>query len=196
MQTNNNVSFKASRVSVVNLPQKVNNAKKQIEATFVKLNPYNKEDIATLQGIEKLWQNQNLSGAIRESATIANAPIYGLTTQTENLKSLDPKKILGLFSTDKIDKTTDIVEIYQLGTTPEHAYAQKTRSREIKHIGSTMIKEFVKVLNLNKHKNVEKLVIGSEPESVKFYKRINMTEKPGAIDVFELPREKFTEFIG
>lgn len=188
----NSVSFKAIPVNTAKIP--VKNAGKWLkeEVTLVRFNPRLNSDMATLKGVQKRWHGQNMSASIEEEARIVKSPVYGLVRQNSDFKNIDEKNVLGLFTTDKIDRTTDSVEIYRLGTNPEYAYAQKKRHRDMKHIGSTMIKKFVEFLDSKT--NVQKVTIASEPESVKFYRRMHIPERENGLNVFELNKDQFQSF--
>lgn len=193
IENRNNVSFKAVKINTVNLPQKINGKWKKAEAIFIKLNPRDTADMAAIEGVTKRWNGRNMSNGILEEVNIYREPVYGLTLQKNELEKPEVSKILGLFTTGKIKKDTEAAEIFKLGVSPSCAYEQNKRKREIKHVGSTMIKEFVKILQ--KNKKIEKLVIGSEDESYKFYERLKLEKAPDSYGVFQLPREKFKDFI-
>lgn len=187
----NKISFGAIPVSKTHIPVKKAAKWAAQEVSFVRFNPKLANDMDTLKGVKSLWKGENLSAAIAEEAEIVKSPVYALVSQNENLKKILPENVLGLFTTDKIDKLTDTVEIYKLGVNPEFAYAQKRRSREIKHVASTMIREFVKFLD--KKFNVKSVVIGSEDDSVRFYQRMGIPERKNSINVFEIKKDMFRD---
>ena len=185
----NKISFGAIPISRTHIPVKKSGRWVAQEVSFVRFNPKLTNDMDTLKDVKAIWKGNNLSASIAEEAEIVKSPVYALVSQKENLKKILPENVLGLFTTDKIDKLTDTVEIYKLGVNPEFAYAQKRRSREVKHVGSTMIREFVEFID--KKFNVKSIVIGSEDDSVRFYQRMGIPERENSINVFEIKKDMF-----
>ena len=195
---NYNVSFGARRIGTANIRAKINNKWKDIPVSFVRLHPKtNKGDKAALESVTNLWQGKNLSGSIQEQAEICNDPVFALTTQNENFKSINPKKILGMLTTNDFKSNAeDTAEIFRLGVNPEYAYTQNKNKRDLKHIGAALIKKFVDLVD--KRTNVRRVVAtAEEPSEVRFLQKMNMNEKNSNFKYtnFEINKENFDEFV-
>ena len=111
---NYNVSFGARRIGTANIRAKIDNKWKEIPVSFVRLHPKtNKGDKEALASVTKMWQGKNLSGSIQEQSEISNDPVFALTTQNENFKNINPKKILGMLTTNDFKRNSeDTAEIF------------------------------------------------------------------------------------
>lgn len=193
MNSRTNVSFGAVRINPVTVQKKAGKTWKSVEANFVRLNPKFKSDMESINGIDRLWHGANMSGAIAEEAAICKDPVYAITTQKDNFKNIDPKQVLGIFTTDKLKDKNGAIEIFKIGVAPSVEYSLGKRLREFKGIGKKMVQEFVKVLK--NEKQIDKLVMASEPENVKFYQKIGMKPSENSVGVFELKKEGFDTFL-
>lgn len=187
IQKSNNLQFGARYINPAVIKAKIGSRWKDAEVSFIKFDTDKRADIRALEGVEALWNGKNLSGGIAEEARVlgGDTHIYGLTTQTEQFDTVNPKQILGLISTGKIKKGEDTVEIFKIGTNPEYAYAQKRRSRDIKHIAKTLIESFKSyaskkaksrpIVSFAESEDEVKFLskVGLEPESKDYIKIIN-----------------------
>ena len=122
MQTNNNVSFKATRLGMVKVPAKIDKQWKEIPMSFVRLHAKeNPSDRLALEEVKNLWNGKNLSASMQEQSAICNDPVFAITTQSANFRNLDPKKIKALMTTNRFEKGADTAEIFRIGVSPEHA---------------------------------------------------------------------------
>ena len=195
---NYNVSFGARRIGTANIRAKIDNKWKEIPVSFVRLHPKtNKGDKEALASVTKMWQGKNLSGSIQEQSEISNDPVFALTTQNENFKNINPKKILGMLTTNDFKRNSeDTAEIFRVGVNPKYAYTQNKNKRDIKHIGAALIKKFVDLVD--KRTNVQRVVaIAEEPSEVRFLEKLNMKEKNSTFKYtnFEIKKENFDEFV-
>ena len=197
MQTNNNVSFKATRLGMVKVPAKIDKQWKEIPMSFVRLHAKeNPGDRLALEEVKNLWNGKNLSASMQEQSAICNDPVFAITTQSANFRNLDPKKIKALMTTNRFEKGADTAEIFRIGVSPEHAYEQHKNKREIKHLASTLVKKFVEMIN--KKTNVERVVaVAQEPSEARFLQKIKMPETGSNIRYqnFELKKEQFEDFL-
>ena len=195
---NYSVSFKARRIATTNIKAKLQDKWKEIPVNLVRLHPKtNKGDRLALDSVTRLWNNKNLSGSIQEQAAICNDPVFALTTQKDNFKNINPKKILGMMTTNEFKKSPeDTVEIFRIGVNPEYAYAQNRNQRDIKHVGAAMVRKLVDLLN--KKTNVQRVVaVAEEPSEARFLRKLNMKEKNANFRYtnFEVAKENFDEFV-
>ncbi len=185
IQRTNNIQFGARYMGPAKVKSKVGTKWKDLEVSFIKFETVKQEDRKVLNNICRLWNRKNLSAGIAEEANIlgSNAQIYALSKQKDFSGSVDPNQILGLMSTDKIQRGKDTVQIYKIGTTPEYAYAQKRRSRDIKHIASSLVDSFRAIAK--KHGNKEVVVNYADQEDLKFLSKVGL----------ELKNKNFIEVI-
>lgn len=170
LQKTNGIQFRASLVRPVKL---IGKNGKSYNANFIKFNTGSAKDVKSLEAIKVLWGGKNLSAGIAEEAKILGkeAQIYGLTLQSQGFKNIDSSQVLGLVSTDNIQKGKD-TEIFKIGTNPKYAYEQKKSKRTIRHIARNML-ESIKRLNGNK----ALLVNNPEQGDMKFLKKMEI--EPG-----------------
>lgn len=186
----NNVDFQARFISPAKIKIKDNEKWQDLPVSFVKFSPEKDADIDTIHNVEKLWNGRNLSGAISEEVDIMgrDTAVYGITAQRDGFENINAKSVLGLMTTDKLNKTkSGLVKIFKLGAKPEFAYEQNGRSRYMKHIGEAMVQEFSKlVLKFRKFQGVY-----TEPErnEIRFLEKLKFDRQ--AEDKFVLDRDKF-----
>lgn len=174
VQQNNNVNFCAKFVSPAVVKQKTGKVWKDANANFIQLETAKTEDRKLLGYIKHLWYQKNLTPSIEEEAWVlgGNAHIYALTSQTDNFEKVEPSKVLGVMTTDKITRKKDSVEIFKIGTNPKFAYEQNKRSRDIKHIATAMIDAFKDLVSANSRADV--VVKYAEPKDMKFLRKVNL----------------------
>ncbi len=194
---NNNVAFGARKIGTTNIQAKINNTWKEIPVSIVRLNPQsNKGDLFALEDVTRLWSGKNLSVEIEGQSKNFNIPVFALTTQNKNFQNINPKKILGMLTTNKFKSNTeDSAEIFKIGVNPQFAYAQNKNKRDIKHIGMALIKKFVDLID--KRTNVQSVsATAKEPSEAKFLQKVNMKEKNSNFKYknFEIQKENFDEF--
>ena len=195
---NNSVSFGARMLGTVNIKTKISNRWKDVPMSFVRLHPkYNQGDRLALSTITRLWEGKNLSGSILDQAVILDDPVYAITSQTSDFKNLEPKKILGMITTNQTKNSTDdTLEIFRVGVTPKYAYSQNKNSRDVKHIGTALVKKLVEILH--RKTDIKRVVaVAEEPSEVNFLQKLNMKEKSSNFRYtnFELNKENFDEFV-
>lgn len=177
LQRTNNVQFGARYISPAKVQQKYGSKWKNLDVHFIKFETNKEEDRLALSNIRNLWNRKNLSAGIAEEADIlgGHAQIYALTTQKDFSGRVEPNQVLGLLSTDKFQKGKDTVQIFKIGTAPEFAYAQKKRTRSIKHIATTLIDSFKAYARKNRTNNV--VVNYADPEDMKFLSKVGLEPK-------------------
>lgn len=180
IQNNNYVNFEARYISAAKAAEKINNKWKNIDVSFIKFDTSKKADIEALETVRNLWSGKNLSSGIVEESRVLGrkAQVYAVTKQQGNFEDVEPSKILGLMTTDKISKGTP-VEIFKIGTDPKYAYEQNTRTRDMKHIARGMIDAFKKFV---KGKSKSEVIVNyAEPQEYKFLQRVDLNPKSNYI---------------
>lgn len=151
MQTANisNQNFGASLSSKVKIKHLQNGQWRNKSVSFVKFDTYKTKDRTAIKEVSELWGGDNFSASIAEEADILGkaSHVYGITLQDKNFGNIDSQKVLGLLTTDKIDKTTEAVEVYRIGVIPEFSHSYK--NRKVKHIGTALVEGLRKTLNKN-----------------------------------------------
>ena len=134
---------------------------------------------------------------VHDQAVILDDPVYAITSQTSDFKNLEPKKILGMITTNQTKNSTDdTLEIFRVGVTPKYAYSQNKNSRDVKHIGTALVKKLVEILH--RKTDIKRVVaVAEEPSEVNFLQKLNMKEKSSNFRYtnFELNKENFDEFV-
>ncbi len=175
--SNNNVQFGAKYVAPAHVKFKDAKKWKDASVNFIKFETTKVSDRTALDQISRLWGGKNLSGAIADEANIlgGKAHVYGVTTQEANFDHVDPRKILGLVSTDKITKNSSEINVFKIGTNPKFAYEQNKRNRSIRHIAKSMIE----ALKLTTYKNTNPKIVTqyAEPQEVKFLNKAGVEIK-------------------
>lgn len=147
MQISNNdsMNFKAQLSSKVKIKHFQKGKWQDKSVSFIKFDTNKRKDRAAIEEVSKLWQGKNYSASISEEAEILkkNSKVYGITLQNEDFSNINSEKVLGLLTTDEIDKSTKAVEIYRMGVIPEFSHSQK--NRKVKHIGKALIEGLKKV---------------------------------------------------
>lgn len=136
-----NTQFGAKLVAPAKIRYKAGRLWKDLDVNLVKFETAKMSDRAKLDAVSRLWGGRNLSSSIAEEANIlgGKSNVYGLTLQQTNLNDVMPDHILGLMTTGKVTKNSDKIEVFKIGTHPKYAYEQNHRSREIKHIATSML---------------------------------------------------------
>lgn len=194
MQTNNNVSFKAIPLSTAKIPMKAaNNVWTKAEATFVRFNPRNREDMNTIRNLKEAWNGDSMTSAIVEQVEITKDPVYALVLQQKNdVKVVDPNNVLGMFTADPLSKVDNTIQIHRMAVRPVFAHSKGNKDRAVKKVGTSLIQQFVKFLKENTY--VRKLKIETDygdKGAMRFLKKQHIPNDPQAPYKFELTRDKF-----
>ena len=113
-----------------------------IEASFVKLDAKNKNDLKVTRSVAEQWQ-QNLY--MKKIATAANwmdyvpIDVYALTTQTKNLKKLKSKQILGFAEMRKDQNFPKYQQLYRLQVKPEAINVNQQNKKQYQKVGSAIL---------------------------------------------------------
>lgn len=168
-KTNSHVNFGAKFIKKVNIKKfdKLTNEFKPIEASFVKFDPKNKEDLTAISSAVDSWEGQFFAKSIADHASKMQSSelsqrhnqIYLLSSQKDNFENLEPSKILGMAKTEHWKHTPDEIRYFE--TKPDIKHSQKDRT--IKDVGKAMI-ESLKEL---------------------YPKRIELTSSTSAADFYE-----------
>ena len=177
IQKSNNIQFGARYISPAKVQQKYGSKWKDLDVHFIKFETNKEEDRFALGNIRNLWNRRNLSAGIAEEAEILgrNAQIYAITTQKDFSGSIEPNQVLGLMSTDKLQRGKDTIQIFKIGSNPSYAYAQKKRNRDIKHIATSLIEAFKGYAKSKGTKNV--IVNYADPDEMKFLAKVGLEPK-------------------
>jgi len=186
IQRTNSVNFGAKFICPATIKVKSPKGRWQnAAASFIAFEPEKRQDMCILEGVSRLWGGRNTSARTVEEAEYlgGRAHVFALTSQTDNFAELNPHKILGLMTTDGIEKSEE-VELFRLGVNPQFAYKQNLKKRDIKHIGIAMIESLRKHIK-SESNGAELFVRYADPDVMKFLNRVGIE-----------PREKdFTTFI-
>lgn len=164
--------------------------------SFIKFDTTKKADVQALEKLAYHWDDVNLSSGVAEEARIlrGKAEVYALTNQKDDFKNINPKDILGVMTTDKTKNAKGNVEVFKIGTDPTFAYEQNRRKRSVKHIAKAMVNEFVRLVN--KNKQVEAVVVYSEPNEEKFLSKVGFKKLDDTLaPKFAIEREQFSQMI-
>lgn len=146
------ISFKANFIRNTYIKQVVTpDTSKDKEVALVELDINHKNDISALKTVARDWDSRafGYAGCIYDDAIKTlkypdtKEHYYALTTQKEDYKNLDPKKILGLtlFSDKKSSKN----ELNWLQVEPDSCYNSK-QNRPYKNIGRALV-EYIKEIS-------------------------------------------------
>jgi len=186
IQQNNNVNFGAKYISPAVVKQKIGTKWKDAQVNFIQLETAKTEDRKALGYVKYLWHEKNLTPAIEEEGLVLGgaARIYALTSQADNFEKIEPSKVLGLMTTDRLGKGKESVEIFKIGTTPRYAYEQNKHARSVRHIAKAMVDSFKELVKNNSKARV--VVNFAEPHDMKFLKKVEL----------EPQHKEFVEIIG
>lgn len=142
-------NFGASLSSKVKIKHLQKGEWKDKSVSFVKFDTNKRKDRAVINEVSRLWNGDNFSASIAEEVNILgkDSQVYGITLQDKNFRDIDSQKVVGLLTTDRIDKTTDAVEVYRMGVIPEFSHSNKKRN--VKYIGTALLEGLKKALNKN-----------------------------------------------
>ena len=102
----NSASFKGSFVNNVNIKHREDNEYKPYKASFVELNPKDKQDLSIFKDLEHSWMGAS-SYALCDDAVISSKNLnddrmyFALTSQNKDFHKMDPEKVLGLVEMTK-----------------------------------------------------------------------------------------------
>lgn len=165
-------------------------------ANFIKFDTTKKADVEALERLAYHWDDANLSAGVAEEARIlrGKSEVYALTNQKYDFKNINPKDILGVMTTDKTKNAKGNVEVFKIGTDPTFAYEQNRRSRSVKHIARAMVNEFVRLVN--KNKQVDAIVVHSEPGEEKFLSKVGFKKMDETLTPkYSIERGQFSQMI-
>ena len=169
MQTgsiNSTQNFGASLISKVPVKHKLKGKWQDKSVSFIKFDTNKRRDREALKEVSRLWNGDNFSASIAEEADILHkdSHVYGITLQDSAHSFVDSNKVLGLITTDKIEKGTKEVEIYRMGVIPEFAHGQK---RNVKHVGTALLQGLQKLLNKNSDNGSMKISLDPDRTNTK-----------------------------
>lgn len=187
------ISFKANFIHLTNIQNLNNDGYKPFNASFVEINPKNKNDISLLKCLSDTWGSDSYAGSIYSAALgdskldnlIIENPIdrkfFALTSQKNSYEKLDPKKVLGMVHINNYSNANSI-EFLQVN--PEYITPLKKESTveklfnkmfkitkatpkqpEYKHIGSGMLDSLKKLFP------DKPITLLSVSTAIKFYKK-------------------------
>ena len=161
-----NQNFGASLISKVPIKHKVKGRWQDKSVSFIKFDTNKRRDREALKEVSRLWNGDNFSASIAEEADILhkNSHVYGITLQEAPHSYVDSNKVLGLITTDKIEKGTKEVEIYRMGVIPEFAHGAK---RNVKHVGTALLEGLQKLLNKNSDNPAMNITLDSDRAAAK-----------------------------
>lgn len=147
------ISFKANFIRDTYIKQVVTpDTSKDKKVALVELDINHKNDISALKAVARDWDSRafGYAGCIYDDAIKTlkypdtKEHYYALTTQKEDYKNLDPKKILGLtlFSDKKFSKN----ELNWLQVEPDCSYSHSGKYRTYKNVGKALV-NFVKEIS-------------------------------------------------
>lgn len=141
------INFKANFIRNTHIQQVVTkDLSKDKEVSLVELDVNQKNDISALKTVAEDWDRRafGYAGCIYDDATNTikfpdtKEHFFALTTQKEDYKNLDPKKILGLtMFSDK--KNSSKNELNWLQVEPDSSYSNSGEYRTYKNVGRTLV---------------------------------------------------------
>lgn len=102
----NSASFKGSFVNNVNIKHREGNEYKPYKASFVELNPKDKQDLSIFKDLEHSWMGAS-NYALCDDAVVSsknsndNRMYFALTSQKKDFHKMEPEKVLGLVEMTK-----------------------------------------------------------------------------------------------
>lgn len=139
----NSVSFGAKFVQNASVKKYLANEGKYVKdrVSFLKIDTNNVSDIKALETVAHYWVNEKYANTIScraksifEGMRVGGGKIYAISAQKENLKQLDPDRILGLVEIDELNPR--IIHINHIQVKPDYIY---TKTSEYKGIGTAML---------------------------------------------------------
>lgn len=153
---NNTINFKASFVNpeLVGKYNPNRNFYEHKRVSFIKLDPYDINDIKMLENITNSWEYDLFSTNIYNDAldvyskdsdksrVFYEKAFYALTSQTENFRNPDYKKVLGICDVREYENGEAM--LLHLQVNPEHIYSLKS---EYKGSGSVILSSLKNLYN-------------------------------------------------
>lgn len=179
-----------NRVNVGKLQQGTNRYNDS-EVSFVRIEPYNSDDIKALEKCSKYWQYSKFTTNIYHAANAMknDSPYYkhnkvfALTSQCDNFEKLDDEKILGLVHVSPFSDGSLFVEHIQVK--PDLIYENKP---EYKGAGTG-------ILNSLKELTGKISLFPSSDKSVRdFYEKNGFFEYPVGMNIYTWVKDIFPRF--
>ncbi len=186
----NNNSFTAKYKNPINIG-KLKNKYESYTASFVEIEPQNKDDVSALENAIKYWVNDkfgiNALYAVRAardgSQYYCYHKVYALTAQRDNFEKLNPDEILGVVHVGLVGDNKLFVE--HLQTNPNYLYKTKP---EYVGIGTAMINSLKGLCNMM-------TLFSSKEKSVKdFYIKNGFCENPPHSNAYTWIKDIFDRF--
>lgn len=181
---------------------------KKVNVDFVELK--SSEDIDSLKAFVKQDKQSFFGPKILDSIENNNHQktykIFALTFQTENLKNLNPEKIIGLcdgfYSWTPKEGTTFFIKHFE--TKSKNNKYRKIEPNTIslvglnikipikqKGVGKAILREFIK----HNYKKINSIQLQSSPLACSFYKKLGFINDVTDPEYFRLPKENFSKLI-
>lgn len=159
------INFTANFIKQIQIKRLENDKYKPYNASFIEFDTSNKNDTNVLKEIANNW-GESFAQIIYDDTLNKkdkNFKIYALTTQKNNIKSINYKKILGLLEYNNNFENKGKIEILQ--TNPKNISENSNKS-QYKEIGKMLT---TSVTNLYKNK---KIIVHSTDKATGFYENI------------------------
>ncbi len=169
------ISFGATYISsaLVQKNDHKKDTKKDVEVSFIELDPKNKVDLEAVHGVCEKWNLKDSYLDIRYlffmfcarrgfSKGAPNTKFYAITTQKDNFNNPKTDDMLAVAEVEELDK--DKLELKFLHVEPKHNNDSDSNSR-FKYVGTALLDS---LKNISKNKNI---VVDSALSAVEFYKK-------------------------
>ena len=183
IEKTDHTSFRANFVNRAKIMKFVNGTYKNEYASFVRIDPFNQNDISALKDNARCWVSDRYAFALNiyyaacavrnKSKYYKDHAVYALTLQKENYNELDSDKILGLLQTSPYIDNSLLIEHIQVN--PEYLYKSDAK---YKTLGTAI---------LNSIKNLSNKIscYPSSEKSVKdFYIKNGFEKEPNSLNYY------------
>ena len=185
------LSFGAKYINPINVGKLEGKACKQVDVSFVEINPFNKEDRFALSEIAHYWEHDKFAGnisvcadLINESKSADGIKIFALTSQGDSFEKLNPEKILGVIETE--DTAPFHIHINRFQTKPDYVYK---KDLEYSGIGTSILNSLKEMYN-------KISAISESDQSVrKFYERNGFYETSKGSNFFIWYKDYFADIF-
>ncbi|MBO6088373.1 GNAT family N-acetyltransferase [bacterium] len=143
------ISFGARFINPVNVGKLDGKTYRQVDVSFVEINPFDADDIKALRNIAKYWKDDKFITDISVNADMIfkeksadGIKIYALTSQGDSFEKLEPDRILGVIETE--DNAPFHIYINRFQVKPDYVYK---RDLEYSGIGTAILNSLKEMCN-------------------------------------------------
>lgn len=188
IEKTNQALFKAQFINPIKIGKLADNKYIDESISFIKLDPFNHNDITALKDCSQYWVNGGFAlniyyalCAIKEKSKFyIDHNVYGLTSQKSDFDNLNSRNILGLVHTSPYLDSPLFIEHIQ--TNPEFLGIKKP---EYKGIGTAILNSLKKISD-------QISCFPASGKSVKdFYKKNGFKKQPNSSNFYTWERDKY-----